>query len=512
MDRVPLDGQRYLPWMKTALTAVLVACVTLFVYGSLRWPLVNDVSLMHYISFLMDRGLVPYRDFSDMNLPGSFLIDWLAVHTFGGTALASRIFDLTLMAVASIAIVVIARPYGRFAGVFAASMLILFHGRDGMGQLSQRDMTLAVLLLLAYAFLFHALRAGGIWAMALFGMSAGMATMIKPTAAAYAAVLLGMAAVTLRRRGCAVSARLIAALVGFAVPMAAVWGWLWHMGALAAFWDSISQVTPYYFSLGRRSFAYLAEMCLSPSLQLLGALAAVVAWKRRSWRTWEGSALIAGVALGMAAYVLQAKAYAYHRYPLVALLLTWVGIELASALQDRGVLRMVGVVGLVCATVVLAPLYLRTAMRAQWSEGMIAALESDLTALGGAKLSGEVQCIDSISGCGAAMYEMRLMPAAGLLSDFLVFGPAEKEVVRASRERFWREMEARSPQVIVVTSWLHLLNVGDYGKLEMWPEFAAYLQTNYELRDERSFPAVMTGPQGYRVYVRKATAGKIASF
>ena len=502
--------------MKAALATVLVACVVLFVDRSLRWPLVNDVSLMHYISFLMDHGLVPYRDFGDMNLPGSFLIDWLAVHTFRGTALASRIFDLALMGVGSLAILVIAWPYGRFAGVFAASMLILFHGRDGMGQLGQRDMTLAVLLLLAYAFLFHALRGhalrgGSVWAMALFGLSVGMATMIKPTAAAYAAVLLGMATVTLRRRGQAVAVRLIAAAVGLAVPMAAACAWLWHMHALAAFWESISRVTPYYIGLGRRSFAYLMETCLSPSLWLLGALAAGIAWKRRSWRTWEGSALIAGVVLGVAAYVLQAKGYAYHRYPLVALLLTWVGIELTSALRERGALRVVGVAGLVFGGVVLAPLYLRTAMRAQWSGAMIAAIQSDLTALGGAKLSGKVQCIDSISGCGTAMYEMGLMPATGLLSDFLIFGPAEKRVVHENRERLWRAMAARPPQVIVVTSWLHLLNVGEYGKLGLWPEFAAYLQANYELYDERSLPPVMTGPQGYRVYVRKAAGEGIAT-
>ncbi len=523
MDRAQLEGQQPFAWMKAVLAVVLAACVVLFAYRSLRWPLVNDVSLMHYISFLMDHGLVPYRDFSDMNLPGSYMVDWLAVHTFGGTALASRMFDLALMGVGSLAILAIAWPYGRFAGVFAASMLILFHGRDGMGQVGQRDMTLAVLLLLAYAFVFralrghalrgHALRRDSLWAIALFGISASMATMIKPTAAAYAVVLLAMAAVTLRRRGEAVAGRLIAALAGLALPMAAVCAWLWHVHALGAFWESISQVTPYYVGLGRRSFAYLLETCLSPSLLLLGALAAWIAWKRKSWRTWEGSALIAGMALGVMAYVLQAKGYAYHRYPLVALLLTWVGIELTSTLRERGGLRMVGVAGLVFGVVVMAPLYLRTAMRAQWSESMIAAIQSDLTALGGAKLSGKVQCIDSISGCGTVMYEMQLMPATGLLSDFLIFGPEEKRVVRESRERFWREMEGRPPQVIVATSWLHLLNVGEYGKLAMWPEFAAYLQANYELYDERSFPPVMTGPQGFRVYVRKsADSGVAASF
>ena len=57
-----------------------------------------------------------------------------------------------------------------------------------------------------------------------------------------------------------------------------------------------------------------------------------------------------------------------------------------------------------------------------WETDFITSLEQNLNALGGQRLSGHIQCIDTISGCGNALYRMRLEPANGLLVDFPLFG------------------------------------------------------------------------------------------
>lgn len=499
-------NDRAIARLNAGLCAVLGLCVFVFIVRSMHWPLVNDASWMHYASFLIDKGVVPYRDFLDMNMPGSFLVDWLAVHTFGGGALAWRLFDLALMGVASLAIFAIARPYGWFAGVFGASLLILFHGRDGMGQLGQRDLQMAVLMLVAYAFLFRALRTNLTWPMGFFGLAAGMAAMIKPTALPWSAVLLAMAAATLHRRQLPVAKKVVVGIVGLLLPMILICAWLWRNHAMAACLHSLRLMMPYYAAAGRRSIGYLIRMSMSPSMQVLALAAAVIAWMRRDWRTLEGSALIVGVAFGVASYVLQGKGYAYHRYPLVALLMVWVGIECSRALHDRKILRVVGIAGLVYGCLGVAPLYLRTAIRARWSEVFITSLQRDLITIGGEQLSGQVQCIDSVSGCLTTLYRMRLLQSAGLLSDVLIFGPAEQQIVRDTQTSFWKAIQARPPRVIVVSSWLHLINAGDYKKLAMWPEFASYLSANYDVEIERSFPPNMTGQQGYRVYVLKPLA------
>src|SRR5687768_13818935 len=75
------------------LSAVVVAGLAVV---SLRWRYVHDSPLMMYAGFLIDRGAVPYRDFFDMNMPGTYFVMWTMGRVFGWTDLAFRLFDLTL--------------------------------------------------------------------------------------------------------------------------------------------------------------------------------------------------------------------------------------------------------------------------------------------------------------------------------------------------------------------------------------------------------------------------------
>lgn len=492
--------------VKSGACLFLAVCVVLLVVRTMHWSLVNDASLMHYMSFLMDNGKVPYRDFGDMNMPGSLLADWLTVHAIGGGALAWRIFDLALMAIGGVSICVIARPFGWFAGLFGACLLILYHGRDGMAQLGQRDLQMTVLLLVAYTCLFHALRTGLIRSMFLFGVAAGAASTMKPTILPFAAVLLGMAVFAMYRRGQSAMPRLAAAIAGLFLPLLLVGLWLWRLHTLPEFWHSMRSVTPYYVSLGRHGALYLFKASMSPSMIVLALIAAIISWRLRDWQTAEGAALLAGVVFGLLNFVLQGKGYVYHRYPMLGLFAVWVAIECCRALSGRVKLRLLGLTGVVFGCFVVAPLCVRTALHQQWSEALLTSLQGDLTKLGGAELSGRVQCIDSISGCGTTLYRMRLAQSTALLSDFLIFGPEDRGIVRESQANFARDIKTNPPKVIVVTSWLHLSNIGDYGKLKLWPDFEEYLSTNYEVYNERSFPPLMTGQQGYRIYVLKGSS------
>jgi hypothetical protein len=339
--------------------------------------------------------------------------------------------------------------------------------------------------------------------MFLFGVAAGLVSTIKPTALPFAAVLLGMAAFAWNRRGQSATPRLVTAIAGLFLPLLLVCLWLWRLHALPEFWHSLCSVTPYYVGLSRHSAVYLFRASMSPSMIVLALIASAISWKQRDWRTVEGAALLAGVVFGLLNFMIQGKGYVHHRYPLLALFAVWVAIECCRALSEQGRLRLLGLAGVVFGCFVVAPLCVRTALRDQWSEALITSLESDLTKLGGAELSGRVQCIDSISGCGTTLYRMWLVQSTGLLSDFLIFGPEDRGIVRETRASFARSIHSNPPKVIVVTSWLHLLNTDEYRKLSQWPEFAEYLSANYELYDERSFPPLMTGPQGYRIYVLK---------
>src|SRR5690242_2024451 len=167
--------------LKAVLAIALALCLAAFVAGTWRWPFVYDAALIRYANFLMQHHLAPYRDIQDYNLPGSYFFDWLVTHTLGLSALAWRIYDLLLTAVAGIAIYRIARPYSRFAGFFAAALFALFHARDGIGQSGQRDLLITALVLIGVALTLRRNKRSSLNA-ALFGLSIGIAATVKPTA------------------------------------------------------------------------------------------------------------------------------------------------------------------------------------------------------------------------------------------------------------------------------------------------------------------------------------------
>ncbi len=495
-----LPDSRWIHRTKVALAPWLISLVAACLVLTRHWPLVNDGALQHYISFLMDSGLAPFRQISDMNLPGSLMIDWTVVHTLGGGPVAWRVFDALLMLAASSAMLVIALPYDWFAGVTAAALFWLLHARDGMGQTGQRDLMEATLLLLVTAAAFQAVRSRSHWLFPLAAVCAGIAATIKPDSLLLSALILTVALTRNRRTGNTSTKPLIQTLGAFLLPLAAAIAFLLHHHALTAFFHSLTEVTPYYARLGRQSIGELLRDCLSTPMRVLLAIAVSLAITQRHRRSWERTVLLAGVVWGLASFFLQGKGYLYHRYPTLAFLLLWSAIECAHALDTTGWSRAIGAGGLLYASLLVAPLSLIRASRATWNNPLLDSLQADLTRLGGSALAGNLQCIDSISGCNTVLYRMRLPEATGMLSDFLLFGPPADPAVRRARSTFWSEINARPPKLIIVTGWLHPAGLDNYAKLALWPDFAAFLDTRYTLTEQRSFSPGSNGPISYRIY------------
>src|ERR1017187_9816135 len=509
---------------RVALAASLTLSALLFFLWSWRWPLVGDASLIHYIGFLIQHGWAPYRDLGDMNMPGSFLIEIAAMHLFGTGDLAWRLFDFTLLAIASASLFVItpSRASGlggpSFAvssqrvgseaprqsghnwllGLFSASLFILIHGRDGLAEGGQRDLTMAILLLTATAFLFVAVRKGSPWSAAAFGLLSGIALTIKPTALPLSLVQLLLAVTALRRfrmaflhlgRSRANRSVLIqfvapAALASLIAPAIALI-FLLREHALAAFLAGFHGIIPYYASLGHRPLSFVLLHSISPLLPIVIAWLVVLTLQGRIlyWSdNWERNVLLIGVLFGLLNCIAQQRALPYYRYPLLVFLLPLMAIDFTHAFETAQTpgapsmtvssswvgsgraARALATLALAFAAFVLAPQSAILIHRYRWREiDFISSLQQNLTTLGGPALSGHIQCIDSISGCGNVLYRMRLEPATGVLSDFLLFGavsdhqpPDEIPIIRDTRAQFSSAIAANPPQVIVVTSHLHI--------------------------------------------------------
>jgi hypothetical protein len=527
------------------LAASLSLSALLYFAWSWRWPLVGDASLIHYIGWLIGRGWAPYREIGDMNMPGSYLIEIAAMHLFGMGDLAWRFFDFALMAAASASFFVITRRTGApsmtassswvgsdngwLAGLFASSLFILTHGRDGLAQGGQRDLTMAVCLVAATAFFVHSVQKRSAMCAAAFGLLSGIAFTIKPTAPLLTVAQLALALYVVRaparsehgprKRGD--SAFLLPAALAYLVAPAIVLVFLLRERALAAFLATLHTLVPYYASLGHRPLSFILLHSISTLLPLVIAWLAVLALlprRRSAPREFRRDALLLGVIFGAVNCIVQARALPYYRYPLLVFLLPLIALDLTRALdflppapaRRTWAIQALAVLGLGFGGFFLAP---KSAILIHsyrwWQTDFISSLTQDLNSLGGQQLSHKVLCIDTNSGCGNVLYNMRLEPSNGILSDFFLFGDGNVPVVRQTRQEMARALAANPPQVMVVTSGLYLggADALDYRKLNRWPAFQNFLADEYTLQKEWSPTRTARWwsreetPASYRIYV-----------
>jgi hypothetical protein len=491
----------------------------------------GDAALMHYIVFLMDHGMAPYRDIIDPNMPTTLLIQGAVVHSFGGGSLAWRLFDFGLVGACGVAMIAICRPYGWFAGVFAGSLLALIHGRDGFIQLGQRDLIMTVFLMMGYASLFEGMRAdanGRIkpWMMALFGICCGVAGTIKPPLLLLTPVILILAAVVLKRRGRPFVSSVVWGLGGGLVPLVAVYAYLLHRHVVRAFLETLFNLIPYFALLFRRSLTHLVVHSISSVMLPVVVIWLAVVLMQKRWMTWERGALLVGAGFGLVSFYVQGKGYPYHRYPSEAFLLLLAGIDFVTVLRmkpwdQQRTLHRLALAGVVVGVVIVGGGSTMHALGQDWrNQEFDTLLRADLNERGGDRLEGQVQCLDMADGCITALYNMKLTQATGFLYDCYMLSSQTGVERERYREAFWQEMMRVRPRIFVVSSkncelWPAKESY-DYAKLGRWPKFDDYLKENYRLEVDRIPPDMVNSgsgpskPLGYRLYVRNEGGSKAA--
>ncbi len=315
-------------WGETCLAVWVGTCLAVFVGVSLRWPLVGDATYLHYAVLLMRHGMRPYADVVDMNLPGAYLLEAGVMRVFGGGSVGWRVWDLGLLVVAGGAMRYLLRSRGWAAGLVAAGMFALLHGQDGVIMAGERDFLVAVLLVAAVALLVAGVRGTSGWWWVGFGVLAGWAVSVKPTAGLVPVVGVVWMIGQLRSRGAAWRGAVGLAVAGLLVPVVVQVVWLGRWGSVGAFAGALTGIVRYHAGLGHRPMAYLVTHAVAPVGVMVGVW--LVCWAalglRRGWVEGERWLLLGCAAAGWVSYVAQAKGFSYQRYPfLVFLLVVMVG-------------------------------------------------------------------------------------------------------------------------------------------------------------------------------------------
>jgi hypothetical protein len=504
-----------------AMAALLAAIAITLVVLTWRWPLVWDAQVFHYIHFLIDNGFAPYRDIPDINMPGVYVLEGWAMQLFGGSDLAWRIYDFTLLGVLTLAMVVVTLPYDWLAGLFAGVVFALLHANDGPWNSVERDEVMTVLIVVAYAFLFEGMRRRKPWLLLIFGLSIGMAATVKPTAAPLAVVLLAMADWNVRKRGETVTPYLFYSFAGGAVAFGIVLSYLLRHHALLAFTETFPRVIPFYAALEPIGLGTLLRFLPKKIEVVMLPFALVAAFHKghhpavapteKQWNSWERPAILLGIAFGIASYLAQGKGYDYHRYPFAAFLLLWMATELALALRMAGWRRCIGVAGLSAGILVVAPLYLYHVHHFHADNDYVS-LENDLASIGASRLQRRVQCMDLVQGCYTALYHLKIVQSTGMMGDVLLFASEKSPVVDYYRDQYWKQLTSNPPAVIVLTNeWFG--HRSSFDKINQWTSFAGYLRDNYQLVIARNFSEqpgrlyrTQSTDHAYRIYLRRGVA------
>jgi hypothetical protein len=482
---------------------VLTSCFLFFVIESLNWPWMNDAQVFHYITFLIRHGMSPYRQIPDINWPGSYFSTFFGIFLFGSSDLGWRLYDYSILLFLIASCILISSRHDWIAGLYGGILFALIHGAEGPWQTAQRDEVLIALVLGGYALTFLGVRNRQSIFFLFAAILIALAGTIKPTALVFGLLLLVLALNQLRKLGIGVQPYLRESVIGTAIVLIGTIGFLLWRHSFLAFFRILFGATAFYSSGNRLPFYFMLHHSTPRGLFVIIPLAIYLFFRNRSWENWEIRAIVGGMLVGSLSYWLQGKGFEYHRYPFLALALLWAGLEFVTALRTKERYRWVGVVGLLVGGLIVAPFYTMRVVHAEQSNALTLALIDDLRKFPPAEIQGSIQCLDGMVGCYSALYRLNLVQSTGMMGDQGIFSTRSSPVVERARADFLQEITAAPPMVFVVTNYWYGERQS-FDMIDVWPEFAKFIQNNYTLVTEWLPPSPIPGAErlGYRIYHR----------
>lgn len=519
LGQAPRSSAALLSPVRWLLFGACLLTASAFVVFSWRWKLMGNPPLMHYVVFLLHRGLRPYSEITDSNMPGSYLIQGAAIKVFGASDLSWRVFEDFLMGVMAAAMIVIARRWDWLAGAYAAALFIALHGGEGPEYAGERDLIAAVALLVATACLLESLeRHRPAWMLGA-GVGWGLAVSIKPTFLGFPAGLALLVVYLCLRRGERPGEYLRWAAAGLSLPLLIALIFLLHFGVLTNFLQLFTQALPAYRRMpgGAQGWIGVRALPRRTLVLILPALAFWLSWLRQSSsRDWRYGVLLASAGFGLLSFLAQGKGFVYHRYAFVMFALLLSALLVVPLLRAPG-WRSWGAALTALAVLAIVLPHAWNDMRVLGTQSDLAvSFQSDLEALGGAaQLQRKVQCMDLSYGCLNALYHLRIVENSGFTGDMMFFRREPSPMRELSRRVFW-ERAQQDPASVLMISNQNFSQDDGFHKLDHWPEFVEYLGANYVQVAERHFehehfggrfrdPVMFADQDAYRLYIRRGS-------
>lgn len=236
----------------------LTAVFLLVIVFSLKWPLLHDSPIMLYQAYLMDAfDKIPYKDFFDMNMPGTHLAFYSVAGLFGYSDRGFRIADLSFMAVILLLSWLWMKQFGKKAAWGGCLLFALAYLHFGPAMSLQREYLILVPVILSILISTRMTKPDRRLRFLIAGLLFGAAATVKPHSCIGLAVLLCYEYINKWRNKNPLRSRLkgflncavFPAIIGLVIPLAAIVLYLWSKGSLGAFIDIASRYWPLYTHL-----------------------------------------------------------------------------------------------------------------------------------------------------------------------------------------------------------------------------------------------------------------------
>lgn len=511
------------------LTWTLLLGVT--VMRSWSWPMVHDTPLLQYVAWLIDRGMVPYRDLFEMNLPGTYGIHWLGIRLFGSDAQGLRYTDTLWLALTMCAAAGVVRLYGKWASMTAALLLATLYLMGGPLDAMQRDYLLLAPLFGAIALIPmpHQRPTVSVLYALCSGLLLGISALIKPQTLV---LLAPMSLYIVWTKKDALRTSLPFLGLGFSLPLIISYWLLKQTGALPHFaWQWQHYLGPLYSHLDGDGIEYppgtglyfwsttaMLEGLTVPSRLALCGAGALGVWKSLELtslselrlrpgsdalqnQTSEGQLPASPDALkpepkaasespslsphlllllclslfGLMHVVIGVKQWWYHWWPFYG-----ASVLLISLLGRHSLWR------------ILLPLYGITVLSiAVWTQPHLADAQSRMEPVSRlastlkriAAPGDRLQVLDTVGGGVHAALLAKLEPGSSFLYDFHFFHHPESTTTHILRQRLMDELTNTPPRFVVVwrKSWSHRMT---FEAIETFPALTAFLAEQYDMIEE----------------------------
>ncbi|MBI2331145.1 MAG: hypothetical protein HYU84_03060 [Chloroflexi bacterium] len=483
--------QRITTFVLILLAALLIAQAAF----SLQWPIAHDEAPLFYEAFLMQNGQMPYRDFFDFQMPGSYLVYSLLgiLSNFG--ALRIRILDLIILAAILTITYLAMRRFGKIPALAAPMLFALKYLQGGPALSLQREYL--ILIFISLSIWIGATDSLDFRKRFILGLLYGLAATLKPHAALGLVPFLLFDIADLRQRhefslSLVAKQIILPTAIGFLIPVSLITLWLALTNSLTPFLTIILNYIPLYTQIN-------GEMAITSSAERMAYLLNQ-AWRLGGSGLWliptafgiylnrnRQTYLLASLAIIYALYpALTGQFFPYHYIPFIYTIILVSSLSLSSNYQSP----ITNYSSFILLTVILLNLRPSQTFLRQL-EGKDIATSSDRATQISTFLEknlepgDEVQPLDWTGGSLLSMLETRAPIATSYVFDFYFYHHVSNPYIQSLRADFMTQLTESKPRFIIEVTSIDKPWISGEDTSRDFPELRAFLAEHYSVTIER---------------------------